>query len=75
LQVDLDKTTSILLNNGYPEYVFKTSISKKIQQFNALVKFSPEKRPVYLHLPYIGLTSTKFEKQVKTAIKVHALPL
>jgi len=42
---------------------------KKIQQFNTPVKFSIEKYPVYLGLPYIGLTSTKFEKQIKTAVK------
>jgi len=66
---ELDTITSILLNNGYPEHVIKTSISKKNQQFNALVKFGPEKCPVYLRLPYIGPTSTKFEKQIKTAVK------
>jgi len=69
LQDELDIITSILLNNGYPEHDIKTSISKKNQQFNAPVKFGPEKCPVYLRLPYIGSTSTKFEKQIKTAIK------
>jgi len=54
LQDKLDIITSILLNNGYPEHVIKTSISKKIQQFNAQIKFDPEKCPVYLRLPYIG---------------------
>jgi len=61
--------TSILLNNGYPEHVIKTSIPKKIQQFKAPVKFDSEKCPVYLSLPYIGPTLTKFEKQIKTAVK------
>jgi len=46
----------------------KTSISKKIQQFNAPVQSGPEKS-VYLRLPYIGPISTKFEKQIKTAVK------
>jgi len=49
--------------------VIKTSISKKIQQFKAPVKFGPEKCPVYLRLLYIGPTSTKFEKQIKTTVK------
>jgi len=31
-------------------------------------KFGPEKYPIYLHLPYIGPTSTKFEIQIKTAV-------
>jgi len=47
----------------------QTSIFIKIQQFNAPVKFGPEKCPVYLRLPYIVPTSTKFKKQIKTAIK------
>jgi len=33
--------TLILLNNGYPELVIK--IFKKIQQFNAQIKFGTEK--------------------------------
>jgi len=69
IQDELDTITSILLNNGSPEHVIKTSISKKIQQFNAPVKFGLEKSPIYLRLPYIGPTSTKFETQIKTAVK------
>jgi len=69
LQDELDTITSIPQNNGYPEHIIKTSISKKIQQFNSPVKFDPENCPVYLHLPYIGPTSPKFKKQIKTAIK------
>jgi len=74
LQDELGTITSILLNNGYPEHVVKTSISNKIQQFNAPVKLSPEKYPIYLRLPFIGPISTKFEKQIKLQSK-HALPL
>ena len=32
-------------------------------------KFGPEKCPVYLHLPWLGSVSTRFEKQVKSAVK------
>jgi len=49
--------------------VFKTSISKKIQQFIAPVKFGLEKCPVYLRLRYIGPTLIKFEKQINAAVK------
>jgi len=65
LQDELDTITSILLNHGYPEHIIKASISKKIRQFNAPLKFGPKICPVYLHLPYIGPTSTKFDKQIK----------
>ena len=41
----------------------------KMKQFNALPKFEPEKCPVYLRLPWLGFVSTRFEKQVKSAVK------
>ena len=40
-----------------------------MKQFHALPKFGPGKCPVYLCLPWLGSTSTQFEKQVKSAVK------
>ena len=40
-----------------------------MKQFNAQVKFGPEKYPVYPRLPWLGSVSTRFEKQVKSAVK------
>ena len=40
-----------------------------MKQFHALPKFGPEKCPVYLRLPWLGSVSTRFEKQVKSAVK------
>ena len=40
-----------------------------MEQFHALPKFGPEKCPVYLLLPWLGSVSTRFEKQVKFAVK------
>ena len=42
----------------------------KIKQFQALPKFGLEKCPVYLRLPWLGSVSTRFEKQVKSAVKL-----
>ena len=44
-------------------------MAMKMKQFHALPKFEPEKCPVYLRLPWFGYVSTRFEKQVKSAVK------
>ena len=41
----------------------------KMKQSHALPKFGPEKCVVYLRLPWLGSVSTRFEKQVKSAVK------
>ena len=41
----------------------------KMKHFHALPKFGPEKCPVYLRLPWLGSVSTRFEKQLKSAVK------
>ena len=42
-------------------------MAKKMTQFHAPRKFGPERCPAYLRLPWLG--STRFEKQVKSAVK------
>ena len=44
-------------------------MTKKSQQFHTSPKFGPEKCPVYLHLPWLGLVSNRFEKQSTSSIK------
>ena len=44
-------------------------MTKKSQQFHTSPKFSPEKCPVYIHLPWLGPVSNRFEKQVTSSIK------
>ena len=68
LQQELDQIRAILLNNGYPEYIINTSISKKISKFNSAKKEGPQKCPVNLRLPWIGKVSQKFEKLSKSAV-------
>ena len=69
LPSEVEKIKFILLTNGYPEHVIKSFMAMKMKQFHALPKFGPEKFPVYLHLPWLGSVSTRFEKQVKSAVK------
>ena len=48
-------------------------MTKKSQQFHTSLKFGPEKCPVYLHLPWLGLFSNRFEKQVTSFVKHYYL--
>ena len=66
---ELDCIRSILKNNGYPETIINSSISKKISRFQLLPKEGPKKCPVYLKLPWVGSISRKFEKQVKSNVQ------
>ena len=69
LPSELDKIKFILLTNRYPEHVIKSFMAMKMKQFHALPKLGPEKCLVYLRLPWLGSVSTRFEKQVKSAVK------
>ena len=70
LQQELDSIRSILRQNGYLEVIINLTISKKIARFYQPVKEGPQKRPVYLKLPWIGNILLKFEKQVKSNVKL-----
>ena len=48
---------------------YQVVYGQKMKQFQALSKFGPEKGPVYLRLLWLGSVSTRFEKQVKSAVK------
>jgi len=69
LDPELDKILSILLQNGYPENLIKSTIKRKLQQLSSNPVHTVKKCPVYLHIPWIGNISTKFEKQLTSAVK------
>ena len=60
---------SILWQNGHPEVIISSTISKKIVRFYEYVNEGPQKCLVYLKLPWIGNISLKFEKQVKSNVQ------
>jgi len=66
---ELDKILSILVENGYPENFIKSTIKRKLQQFNLNPVHTVKKCPVYLHIPWIGNVSMKFEKLITSAVK------
>ena len=70
LPSELNKIKFILQTNGYPEHVIKSFMAKKMNQYDgALPKFGTERCPVYVLLPLLSSVSTRFEKQVKSAVK------
>ena len=58
-----------MAENGYPDHVVNFSITRKIQNFCRPPSYGPKKCPVYLHLPWLGAISTRFEKQVASAVQ------
>ena len=48
---------------------FPTIFSNKIRQFNQSSQHGPKKCEVHLHLSWLGNVSTRFEKQIPTAIQ------
>ena len=69
LDQELGKIRSILLENGYPERVINSAFKRKLQQINSNPVHTVKKCPVYLHIPWIGSVSMKFEKQITSAVK------
>ena len=69
LNPELGKIRSILLENGYPEHATNWAFKRKLQQLNSNPVHTVEKCPVYLHIPWIGNVSMKFEKQITFAVK------
>ena len=67
LKHELDNIRSILVQNGYPEFLIDSRISKKLLRFQQSTK-GPKKCPVYVKLPWIDENSLKFERKIKLSI-------
>ena len=68
LNQELDKIRSFLIDNGYPEAIIESKISKTLLRFNQTPTEGPKKCPVYLKLPWIGHSCEKFDKNIKTCV-------
>ena len=66
---ELGNIRSIMAENGYPDHVVNSSITRKIRNFRRPPSYEPKKCPVHLHLPWSGALSTRFEKQVVSAVQ------
>ena len=69
LESELNTIRSILLENGYPEHIINLAFKEKLEQHKRNSVQSVGKCPVYLHVPWIGNVSMRFEKQVISAVK------
>ena len=69
LDQELGKIRSILLENGYLERAINLAFQQKLQQLNSNLVHTVKKCPLYLHIPWIGNVSMKFEKQIMSAVK------
>ena len=65
---ELYEIKELLIENGNPTDILLFCINQKLANFAAEKAFGPEKRPVYLKLPWIGNISLKFENQITKAI-------
>ena len=68
LQNELSNICTILINNGYPEAVINTVITKNMNQFCRPTQLGPKKCLVHLYLPWLGNVSMRYEMQIKPAI-------
>ena len=69
LEPELNKIRSILTSNGYPEDVITSTFQCKLKQLHAKLIHSADKCPVYLHVPWLGNVSMRYEKQISSAVK------
>ena len=69
LESELGKIRSILLQNGYPDDVINSTFKQKLKQLQSNPVHTAKKCPVYLHIPWIGDVSMRFEKQITSAVK------
>ena len=74
-QAELNKIRSILVTNGYPNYIIASTFSKKIRQSNQSFQHGLNKCPVYLHFLWLGIVSTKFESKLLQSFSVATLLL
>ena len=66
LSRELDDIHLILSKNGYPDHILKCSISRVLKKSDTAPKYGPEKCPAFLHLPWLGNVSNRFEKLIKS---------
>ena len=64
LDSEIDIIARMFLDLGYPEHEVNNTIKKCLEFSNKPRMFGPNKCPVYIHLPYIGTVSRRFERQL-----------
>jgi hypothetical protein len=66
---EVDFIKSILVNNGYPQNFILSVVRKFMHsKFSSDIKepvYGPEKKPIYINLPFCGTNSLKIGRQLK----------
>jgi hypothetical protein len=68
LDDEKEKILNIFSALGYPEHIVKSVMNRAVESFHK-PRTKSDKTPVYLHLPYIGPVSNRFEKQAVNAVQ------
>ena len=68
LELELGFIKSGFLGYGYPLEIIQSIITTVQLTPKKELMFGPEKSPVYLKLPYIGIASKRFRTAVKGAV-------
>ena len=68
LDQEIEFIRSVLIENGYPEFLINSKISQTINRFKQNPKEGPQKCPIYLKLPWIGEPALIFERKVKESV-------
>ena len=67
LEEEIDFLKETFLKNGYPSSVVKKYV---VPHFSKPEKpFGPEKRGVVLHVPFLGPTSARFEREIRKCVE------
>ena len=69
LQNELSNIRTVLINNGNPEAVINSVITRKMNQFCRPTQLGPKTCPVCIHLPRLSNISKRYEMQIKAAVK------
>ena len=67
LDCEMENIYKLFSSLGYPDHIVKNMVKRAMDRFHHPPAKS-DKCPVYLHLPYIGPVSNRFEKQARNAV-------
>ena len=68
LNSEIRQIKAIFAQNGYPEHLVRSIISKQIASLSSDDFIGPSKCPVYVHIPWKGQLSLIHEKNLKSAV-------
>ena len=68
LDIEIQTIVKMFSDLGYPEFEINNAIKKCLERSSISRVYGPKKCPVYIHLPYIGSVSERFNKQLENIV-------